>query len=1169
MQKQFTFFSSALAIACAVLSLTGCRKDLMEPNPVDSVGPVGGGNTVTLDLPVSETDGFVNVTTKSVISENSSSSSYEEGLQKLEALEGKYSDVTVFQFDSGNKLVATYYQIFPEGNGGGIYVKSISGIKDEEYTFWAVANAGDLSGFVSTGDDVSKMADLVLEMPSVETNLVQYWEKGFPKVAKTELTTIDSSNPKFKLKFDRLVARVLFSLTTNLKYGSFEVTSLAVRQCNSKVYPFGTSKAVNVEDVMTGEMTSQIDLEALNSNDGSMYAYFYVPENMQGVPASLEGNTNPKNKNAETIGEPLASLSTYLELTGVYTEGSGQLQTENHYRAYLGQNATNNLDVQRNTSTRFALSLKDDSSVLKGDWSADRNYDPSMDQRELAITPNPIQVSNEVGGVFTVYSKGVRYNKYCKYSLSQNLVDAGVVIDGYVLRQTKELDADVEGTLTATSWDGVKTATADVKALKYAPAVIITPTPSASSSSVETMQMRMTVPVQTKMLFPKVTLSDGTQATITALESPTTAALEEGNTSYSKPIVKGKGSLSNNFYYQIEVTAGKEGKATIHNTCKLTVTYTDTKWSAEDDEPTPVLKKMNITGVNDIDLTVEEDRTITFSNAKQSLYSGETGTAQVVTNFDGSLTFSSSAGSEGFVIRKNGLEDSVVSDIAFKAGVPQTIEYQYNGSDDKTVDLEAEFEYEYGEDCYGYLYGYQTLNYIYPEPMSISMIDNVYYDNMYNGSNYALQIDNPSNFEFYLKGCTFVMAKVPDSNMASDRILTEKNYVAGIEDPSRRYGEYYTLPDERVIGTNATAVNTFHVNYHPSSNDPQEVWTDYDFFDNNSWLYLEPYHSYYMSDNALENAMDRYYAVKVANTTPLLYNTSRIISYTIIDIEFYNSFIESNHKNYIILKSDLSYTSERADWFYNGYSPQGDSGWNGYDEIGSEGSTSDVGLNYQGMFLIEDIPATASEDLKKTLYTISENIIPLRLPFSTSSYSFTNKNKMTGIPMIVSIDKDENNNPLLVLKRTNIPGVTSLEAYIEISGMGGCDTSPNGTKRDPVYNRFQWTFTKKVDLLKDDVSGIIMEAFNEKVHSQMFLDCYGWYATSANTYYRPACVWSYPINIAIRPVVGGDCYVELEGIYTHTSYIHDYDGLEHPLDIRVFSDRSSGSGQKRRFFYYR
>ena len=690
MQKRFTLFSSALAIACAVLSLTGCRKDLIEPNPSDVVSPFGGGNTVTLDLPVSETDGFVNVTTKSVISENSSASSYVEGLQELESLEGKYSDVTVFQFDSGNKLVATYYQIFPEGNGGGIYVKSISGIKDEEYTFWAVANAGDLSEFVSTGDDVSKMADLVLEMPSVETNLVQYWEKGFPKVAKTELTTIDSSNPKFKLKFDRLVARVLFSLTTNLKYGSFEVTSLAVRQCNSKVYPFGTSKAVKVEDVMTGEMTSQIDLEALNSNDGSMYAYFYVPENMQGVPASLEGNTNPKNKNAQTIGEPLASLSTYLELTGVYTEGSGQLQTENHYRAYLGQNATNNLDVQRNTSTRFALSLKDDSSVLKGDWSADRNYDPSMDQRELAITPNPIQVSNEVGGVFTVYSKGVRYNKYCKYSLSQNLVDAGVVIDGYVLRQTKELDADVEGTLTATSWDGVKTATADVKALKYAPAVIITPEPSVSSSSIETMQMRMSAPVQTKMLYPKVTLSDGTQATITALESPTTAALEEGNTSYSKPIVKGKGSLSNNFYYQIEVTAGKEGKATIHNTCELTVAYTDNKWSAEDDEPIPVLKRMNITGVNDIDLTVEEDRTITFSDATESLYTNNTGTAIVTSNFTGTVDFSIVNGVDGFSITElNGKTDFTLFEVPFTAGEPVLIAYKYEGVESKTVSVKA------------------------------------------------------------------------------------------------------------------------------------------------------------------------------------------------------------------------------------------------------------------------------------------------------------------------------------------------------------------------------------------------------------------------------------------------------------------------------------------------
>lgn len=696
MQKRFTLFSSALAIACAVLSLAGCRKNLIEPNPSDVVSPIGGGNTVTLDLPVSEKDGFVNVTTKSVISENSSSSSYAEGLQELESLEGKYSDVTVFQFDSGNKLVATYYQIFPEGNGGGIYVKSISGIKDEEYTFWAVANAGDLSEFISTGDDVSKMVDLVLEMPSVETNLVQYWEKGFPKVAKTELTTIDSSNPKFKLKFDRLVARVLFSLTTNLKYGSFEVTSLAVRQCNSKVYPFGTSKAVKVEDVMTGEMTSQIDLEALNSNDGSMYAYFYVPENMQGVPASLEGNTNPKNKNAETIGEPLASLSTYLELTGVYTEGTGQLQTENHYRAYLGQNATNNLDVARNTSTRFALSLKDDTSVLKGDWFADRDYDPSMDQRDLAITPNPLSVGYEVGRVFTVYSKGVRYNKYCKYALSQNLIDAGVIIDGYVLRQTRELDADVEGTLTATSWDGVKTATAGVTALKYAPSIIITEEPAMESTRLERMSMRMTAPVQTKTLYPKVTLSDGTKATITKLETLTSETLSDGNTSYSRSMAIGSSQVSDNFYYTVEVTAGKEGEATVHNTCDLTVEYDDTNWPKGEDNPTTVKKSKKIQAVNDIDLTVEEDRTITFSDASQTLYTNETGTAVVTSNCNGTVDFGILNGIEGFSITKlAGNTDLESYEIPFTAGEPVSIEYKYEGTEAKTVSIKALLQDEY------------------------------------------------------------------------------------------------------------------------------------------------------------------------------------------------------------------------------------------------------------------------------------------------------------------------------------------------------------------------------------------------------------------------------------------------------------------------------------------
>ena len=1087
MQKRFTLFSSALAIACAVLSLTGCRKDLIEPNPVDSVGPIGGGNTVTLDLPVSETDGFVNVTTKSVISENSSSSSYEEGLQKLEALEGKYSDVTVFQFDSGNKLVATYYQIFPEGNGGGIYVKSISGIKDEEYTFWAVANAGDLSGFVSTGDDVSKMADLVLEMPSVETNLVQYWEKGFPKVAKTELTTIDSSNPKFKLKFDRLVARVLFSLTTNLKYGSFEVTSLAVRQCNSKVYPFGTSKAVKVEDVMTGEMTSQIDLEALNSNDGSMYAYFYVPENMQGVPASLEGNTNPKNKNAQTIGEPLASLSTYLELTGVYTEGSGQLQTENHYRAYLGQNATNNLDVQRNTSTRFALSLKDDSSVLKGDWSADRNYDPSMDQRELAISPNPIQVSNEVGGVFTVYSKGVRYNKYCKYSLSQNLVDAGVVIDGYVLRQTKELDSDVEGTLTATSWDGVKTATATVKALKYAPAVIITPTPSASSSSVETMQMQMTAPVQTKTLYPRVTLSDGTQATITALESPTTVALEEGNTSYSTPIVKGKGSLSNNFYYQIEVTAGKEGKATIHNTCKLTVSYTDTKWSAEDDEPIPVLKKMNITGVNDIDLTVEEDRTITFSNAKQSLYSGESGTAQVVTNFDGLLSFSSSAGSEGFVIRMDGLEDSVVSDVVFKAGVPRTIEYQYNGSDDMTIDLEAEFEYEYGEHLYDYLHGYQTLNLVNPQPIKIMMCWNgsrtPYYGTDFiplYSKGYTFIIENPSDIEFILSGYRF--RTIPSQYM----VYKNRTSLSVSYDPPV---SKFSYPGRLLNHNQVTVVDTYRFQYTPVS-DPEG--NDHDTSTYLAQTIGDKQYWDLSYQGCMENDFAHYLDYIMGMGDLYKHNLGYTqVSGDIIDVTFLNDYLNSNWERYIVFEEHLTNSIQDEDYFY-----------------GVEGN---VGICYSGVHLghnnevsiSQNVTATAKEKIENVVCDVNKfGLSQIHLPNNHASENNSSGGVRIHVNSISLTRQAEDNYPKLSM---SLVGSSSIPATVGFKANWFNKVTPNGKNSDPVYYTGVNYNALSLNLNDSNAVGMVIENIIENyVRVNRHKSCWGLIPTSSNCWDQPA-----------------------------------------------------------------
>ena len=1137
MQKQFTLFSSALAIAFAVLSLTGCRKDLIEPNPVDSVGPIGGGNTVTLDLPVSETDGFVNVTTKSVISENSSSSSYEEGLQKLEALEGKYSDVTVFQFDSGNKLVATYYQIFPEGNGGGIYVKSISGIKDEEYTFWAVANAGDLSGFVSNGDDVSKMADLVLEMPSVETNLVQYWKKGFPKVAKTELTTIDSSNPKFKLKFDRLVARVLFSLTTNLKYGSFEVTSLAVRQCNSKVYPFGTSKAVRVEDVMTGEMTSLIDLEALNSNDGSMYAYFYVPENMQGVPASLEGNTNPKNKNAQTIGEPLASLSTYLELTGVYTEGSGQLQTENHYRAYLGQNATNNLDVQRNTSTRFALSLKDDSSVLKGDWSADRNYDPSMDQRELAIAPNPIKVSNEIGGVFAVYSNGVRYNKYCKYSLSQNLVDAGVVIDGYVLRQTKELDADVEGTLTATSWDGVKTTTATVKALKYAPAVIITPTPSASSSSIETMQMRMTVPVQTKMLFPKVTLSDGTQATITALESPTTAALEEGNTSYSKPIVKGKGSLSNNFYYEIQVTAGKEGEATIHNTCDLTVEYSDLQWSVEDDEPIPVLKKMNITGVNDIDLTVEEDRTITFSNAKQSLYSGESGTALVATNFDGLLSFSSSAGNKGFVIRVDGLEDSVVSDVEFKAGVPRTIEYQYNGSDDMTIDLEAEFEYEYGEHLYDYLHGYHTLNLVNPQPIKIMMCWN-HSANPYYGTDfipldpkgYTFIIENPSDIEFILRGYRF--RTIPSQYM----VYKYRTSLSVSYDPPVFKRSY---PGRLLNHNQVTVVDTYGFQYTPVS---EPECNDHD-----SSIYCETIGDKQYWDLSYqccnENDFAHYLDYIMGMGDLYKHNLGYTqVSGDIIDVTFLNDYLNSNWERYIVFEEHLINSIKDEDYFY--------------------GVEDNVGICYSGVHLGHNNEVSISQNVTATAKQKIENVVcdvnkfglsQIHLPNNHASENNSSGGVRINVNSVSLTRQAEDNYPKLSL---SFNGSNSIPATVGFKADWSNKVTPNGKNSKPViYTGVNYN-ALGLNLSDSNAVGKVIENIIENyVRVNRHKTCWGLIPTSANCWDQPANLLaseSSPLELYIDAAYSGMSFISPTPYVLKSTYYDPERNNVFDINVKVY-----------------
>ena len=195
------------------------------------------------------------------------------------------------------------------------------------------------------------------DIPTKETDPVPMSWKGEIQVSSGHLHETE-------INMEPLVSAIVINIGENRLPG-LAVTSLRICQEASVIRPFleEGSKAVRTDETWQSRELGSQALDILNSG-GSVTAY--VLENCQGD--LLKGNDDPWKKVPENLGET-SGLCTYVEMTCAWDESSayeGQIT----YRFFLGEDATCNFDIRRNTCQRITTRMHETSFSIDS-WKID------------------------------------------------------------------------------------------------------------------------------------------------------------------------------------------------------------------------------------------------------------------------------------------------------------------------------------------------------------------------------------------------------------------------------------------------------------------------------------------------------------------------------------------------------------------------------------------------------------------------------------------------------------------------------------------------------------------------------------------------------------------------------------------------------------------------------
>lgn len=257
----------------------------------------------------------------------------------------------LLQFDGvTEKLVAKYYQE-SDANIGNIKV-----VAGHPYYWFAVANLGDvrsqfsigttttagMASWYATGIDMSTASGLPMSWASSGT-------VAFTKEQISGGATLDVDMTRMVAKYNVVLDKSGLSVFTFTGATGHQGASI---MGPGSVKAFAESNATDVAaTVSSTDGFSSMDIARFYG--GNQAVVLYAAENMYG---NIESIDTPAKKKASNVG---TRKPTYVQVYG-QASGDGYENVPLTYRFYLGQNATSNFDVIRNTVSTVTLKLTDD-----------------------------------------------------------------------------------------------------------------------------------------------------------------------------------------------------------------------------------------------------------------------------------------------------------------------------------------------------------------------------------------------------------------------------------------------------------------------------------------------------------------------------------------------------------------------------------------------------------------------------------------------------------------------------------------------------------------------------------------------------------------------------------------------------------------------------------------
>lgn len=219
-------------------------------------------------------------------------------------------------------------------------------ITSGEYNVYVTANMGNFeappyeSDIKDAGYEIESFEDL-------ETGLPMCWS-GPVEVMAGSVTTINA-------EMERLVSKVGLNVEMGVLEG-LEIVSVRLCQGAGIIRPFmtGGNRIIDKDEPLDGDYATHEDLALLM--DGETM-YFYVTENCQGT--LMPDNKDPWAKVPDNIGDT-AGLCTYIEMKGKWND-TADYEGEVTYRFYLGEDASGNFDIRRNSIHDITLYLEEES----------------------------------------------------------------------------------------------------------------------------------------------------------------------------------------------------------------------------------------------------------------------------------------------------------------------------------------------------------------------------------------------------------------------------------------------------------------------------------------------------------------------------------------------------------------------------------------------------------------------------------------------------------------------------------------------------------------------------------------------------------------------------------------------------------------------------------------